>query len=503
MKESENPKFEKSWKDAFADAEVSPSENVWTNIDLQLSRTESGDMKRRVVFYQRLAAASVAFALALGSIGVWYWRQDVNQEMTANEVNGKMAGKEKQENLASDPSKGAANDKNTDDKSEMVKRMDNQDYQQGTEHTATKIASGSNNALENSLNGKFKEGSNGNNNTSLDYKQQNGGTNGGKKNFMTDQTLTSKPATNQLLTEVIADDMKRRDAKIDPTGFTERPIFLASRALPESEAKPKGKPAEEIESLKKSSRIIVAKANVKKKKNDDENWWASVGGSAGSYNPQSNTTSFSSPVFQSPSLAQNPTPVSDRSSVGTSYSFGMAFGKKVAQRWMVLGGVNYMNQAIGYNSNIAVLDGSNQAKAYTADLASASANITSTMPYAINGVNEFVSIPLQAGYLLIDRKVGLQLNGGMAADFFMRNTLVDQSGRLSDYSESAGTNSTYQTLNWAGLVGTELSYKLAKHYRVSLVPGLRYSFNSVLKPSTGSTLNPMVWDLGFRFRYIF
>jgi hypothetical protein len=196
-------------------------------------------------------------------------------------------------------------------------------------------------------------------------------------------------------------------------------------------------------------------------------------------------------------------PVSDRATRGSSFSFGMTFGKKVAQRWVVFSGVNYLSQSIGYYSNIAVMDANNQAKAYAADLASASANVASTSPYTINSVNEFVSIPLQAGYLLIDRKMGLQLNGGVATDFFMRNTLVDQSGRLSDYSESAGGNSSYQALNWSGLVGTELSYKVAKHYRVSLVPGLRYSFNSVLKPSTGSTLNPMVWDVGFRFRYIF
>jgi hypothetical protein len=502
MKNSESPKFEKTWKDAFADAEASPSENVWTNIDLQLSRAESGDMKRRVVFYQRLAAALVIFALALGSMGVWYWRQDVNQELAANDVNSKIAGKEKQENYTGQNA-GTA-DKKANGENEVAERIDSADRDKdGIEQVTTKIGAVKNSVLESNLKEGLNENNNSNNITSLDYKPKEGVTNGERKSFIAEQTLAGKPESKQLLTERTANDMKRTDAKGKKIDFAERPIFLASNSLPETQAKPKGKPVEEIESLKKSSRIIVAKAEVKKKKNNGENWFASVGGSAGSYNPQSSSTSVSPIAFQGPSLAQNPTPVSDRSNVGTSYSFGMTFGKKVTQRWMVLSGVNYMNQTIGYNSNIAVLDASNQAKAYTADLASASANVTSTAPYAINSVNEFVSIPLQAGYLLVDRKICLQLNGGMAADFFMRNTLIDQSGRLSDYSESAGTNSTYQTLNWAGLVGTELSYKVATHYRVSLVPGLRYSFNSILKSSTGSTLNPMVWDVGFRFRYIF
>jgi hypothetical protein len=170
---------------------------------------------------------------------------------------------------------------------------------------------------------------------------------------------------------------------------------------------------------------------------------------------------------------------------------------------VILSGVNYLNQSIAYNSNIAVIDASNQQKAFVADYSNQPLSIASTTPYEINSVNEFISIPLQGGYLLMDRKVGLQLNAGVASDIFYKNTLIDQSGRLPNYSENSGTNSSYQTFNWSGLVGTELSYKMAKHYRVSLVPGLRYSFNSVLKSSAGSSLSPMVWDVGFRFRYIF
>ena len=177
-------------------------------------------------------------------------------------------------------------------------------------------------------------------------------------------------------------------------------------------------------------------------------------------------------------------------------------GKKVAARWMVSSGVSYITQSINYNSNVAALD-PNQNRSFAADFASQSAMVTTTVPYPINNVSEFVSIPVQAGYLIIDRKIGLQFNAGVATDFFIRNTLADQSGQLSSYSQNAGNSSAYRSVNWSGLAATELSYKVATHYRVSLVPGLRYSFNSVLKSSTGSTLNPIVLDVGFRFRYIF
>jgi hypothetical protein len=497
MKNSENPKFEESWKDAFSDAEANPSENVWTNIDLQLSRTESGDMKRRVVFYQRLAAASVIFALALGSMGVWYWTKDGVKEIASTEMVGKKNG-------------GFTDEENTLKENEVTKLAEETlESQIADESTAkgNETVKLSKESLESQMaNSKEK------NTASVDYvkgKETTNATNGvgissKKKNQVSHPTYQSNQVAIVKKPEDVSylgNNLKEMDN--EPVW---KNIVLSHSSLPEVEAKPKGRPMEEIAAAKKISKPTIAKAEEKKKKNDGENWWASVGGSAGSYNPQSGTsgTSAASLALKSQSFnALSSAPVSDRATRGSSFSFGMTFGKKVAQRWVVFSGVNYLSQSIGYYSNIAVMDANNQAKAYAADLASASANVASTSPYTINSVNEFVSIPLQAGYLLIDRKMGLQLNGGVATDFFMRNTLVDQSGRLSDYSESAGGNSSYQALNWSGLVGTELSYKVAKHYRVSLVPGLRYSFNSVLKPSTGSTLNPMVWDVGFRFRYIF
>jgi hypothetical protein len=132
------------------------------------------------------------------------------------------------------------------------------------------------------------------------------------------------------------------------------------------------------------------------------------------------------------------------------------------------------------------------------------ASVSYSSPYTINSANEFISVPVQAGYLFIDKKIGLQLNSGVSTDFFVRNTLSDPTGQRQSYSQSAGQDSPYRAVNFSGLMSSEVSYKLGRHYRLSLVPGMRYSFAPVLKSSAGSsTGNNMVWDIGFRFRYIF
>jgi hypothetical protein len=67
----ERRKFEDSFKQAFDEAEVNTSDNVWTGIELELEKAEGDKTKRRLLFYKLLAAASVTFALCVAGIGYY------------------------------------------------------------------------------------------------------------------------------------------------------------------------------------------------------------------------------------------------------------------------------------------------------------------------------------------------------------------------------------------------------------------------------------------------
>src|SRR5688572_29040852 len=78
MNDMERRKFEDSFKDAFQEAEVSPSESVWTAIELDLERAEGGKMKRRILFYKMLAAASVVFGMSVAGVGYYMMQSETS-----------------------------------------------------------------------------------------------------------------------------------------------------------------------------------------------------------------------------------------------------------------------------------------------------------------------------------------------------------------------------------------------------------------------------------------
>lgn len=472
MKNSENLKFEKVWQEAFANAEAEANSSMWAHIDSQLTRAESGLLKRNIVFYQRLAAASILFALLLGGT-VLFWKDSTEGNIASSktEKTNTPSGNNPQD-LKGSPADSVSIEKNQKPESAVVENSTRANTQEIASLPATRLKQKQSKPVDQKLNSEEN---------SL---------------VAVDESKTSPTQDTYR--------MSTPSQHSRPEFYDGLPSLM--KTIPETEIKLSGEPATEIASAWRL--YAVQKAAVAKRKTERENWWAGIGGSAGSYNPQTNLSQsgFGSPTgsLRASPGNQNPSSASQPASLGSSYSFGMNVGKRVAPRWIVLTGVNYLTQSINYTSNVAAFGSSNLAKASVAELDQAAGNtLIITSPYELNSVNEFVSVPVQAGYLLVNRKIGWQINAGVASDFFVRNSLVDRSGNLDKSTQSAGENSSYKTVNWTGLMGTEVSYKVSKHYSFSLVPGMRYSFQSIVKPAVGTSISPFVWDVGFRFRYIF
>ena len=250
--------------------------------------------------------------------------------------------------------------------------------------------------------------------------------------------------------------------------------------------------------------------NQTKKKT--ENLWTSVGFAAGGVSAN-NPSVAPVPSNALYSMNSKSTASTQSKASGLSYSVGVSVGTKLANRWVLQGGINYLTQSYDYTANSVVVVNNNFEAPKAASIngffspqtldASANTSVAQTFPYNVNNNVRFVNVPLQAGYLVVNKKFGLQLNAGVSTDVFLQNTITPDGGGLTKTTQGSGDESPYRSLNFSGLMGTEFSYRLGDRYRLSLNPGFRYPFNSVYKSNTGVDSTPLTFDVGLRFRYIF
>lgn len=455
MEDSERQKFEEHWKSAFEGAEQPPSDRVWWSIENTLTQAEGGTMKRKLIFYKRLAAASVVLALVLAGSTTYFLNE-------------------------SHPERAVTKTEKTEVQPESITLTNNQGVEAGNTVNAPNTASGNkhDNEPDNKLNSKPDLRVNEIQGQSAAYLSN--------KQVSENTLLPADGAVHPLQRFGIAasDPLAQHYNTNLRTKGTLREVTIV-RILP--------------------ARPASMMADTRNRKDVKENLWAAVNASAGSYTPYTQSDRSQSFLMSSqPGSFSNLVPVSSSANPrGNAYSVGVNMGTRLARRWVLQGGISYLNQSQGYISNFAAVGVNNSSMAMVSDYTAARESLTlsPTSTYSINSVSELVSVPVQAGYLLINRKFGLQLNSGIATDMFIRNTLTDKSGQLNSFSESAGSDSPYNSFSWSALGGTELSYKIGRQYRVSVAPGFRYALTPLLKAGSENT-NPFMWDLGFRFRYI-
>jgi len=496
MQNLERSEFDEQWKGAFDGAEVAPSASVWANVDRGLTLAENTEGKRRIVFYQRLAAASVLFAVVAGTFGVYYRRQHEASIVKLNpskatQVNSQVNPKVTENNSSSQTQATSLDPSN---EKETVKS----DSEKPTEATAQlnlsakeKNSTSQNQALiaTNALNETKTNGLNSRNTISKTDAIQNQQATARSSSESKNGNAIDKLSPNAIAekTSVLAKNNSTTEKTLERS---EASWLAANVELPGLEMLPtaeiQGDP-KQTEIYRRLPYIPAAFMNASNdRKFEHEKLWASVTAASGSYTESAGSSynstaamkTYYNAVQVSPGLSNSYTSPSTGAvpTVGRSYSYGVIGGVRLAERWVLQTGVQYLNQQMGSSSS----------------------------PYANYGsggmisTNEFVSVPVQAGYLLVNKKIGWQLNPGVSTDFFVRNTLSNQQQSIS---QGAGDNSPYRSVNFAGLMSSEFSYKLGKNYRLSLVPGMRYSFNPALKSTT--TGSAIAWDVGFRFRYIF
>jgi hypothetical protein len=481
----EKGKFEDSVNEAFRNAEVTPRNESWRNIALELERANGASLKRKVLVYQLLAAACVIFTIGI-SLGMYLVTQqnnDLSRELALHQkLNSVQPGdlaepdgetkaqpetKSEIQNTEQDPSQHVTNDhtgnlaRNTTGKIPNDRILKNEKVENfdGSKFAAIAVNENSSSTVhskdENILLSHYNEKT---------------------------LPLLYRPWKPQIIS-------KKSNNHLDPVAF-----MLAQ--------------------LDDREKEIQEKSN-KKEKQRSEKLWTSLGLAAGSFNSAS-SSGVTSRTTANQAIAMNNTVADQEASAnGMAYSVGISLGGKISDRWVLQGGVNYLSQSSEYTVQNAVTSADfatfrpasinelGKLNVAAGDARVAEEKLVSTAPYDVNNDLRYLSIPLQAGYLVVNRAFGIQVNAGFATDLFLENTVSAENDNLASSTQESGADSPYRSVNFSGLVGTELSYRFAKHYRVALNPGIRYPLNTIYKSEIGVDATPVTFDLGLRFRYIF
>jgi hypothetical protein len=563
MKDMERQKFENEVKDAFSHAEVTPSDTLWTNIELDLERAEGGKMKRRLRYYKLMAAASVAFAMCVAGIGAYYITETPavlaitsNETKQAHVVAESSTSKEK-ETLPASPSVNETNraevvhenelraaesaasvtpllstlDNTSADKQSTHRKEKNHVQIAGDNRTQTQrqiritqeldqsrgseqITKRINNSVER------KDNSESSNDEKLFAQSHSvmvvANENGKQKNEALIPTHDQIRLTAQPPAGIDSKENTLMFSKINLSPLVnDKKIELQ---IPQEESLPEPDPVAAMMArlAQREKELMVEEKPKKNTKARDEKLWTSLGFAAGTFNSTNSGKATASSSASSNVLANSKAARSQANAPGNTYSVGVNIGTKVSERWVIQGGVNYLTQVSAYESNSAVgspnfdnfraasINDLNVSNSLAVADDSKSSKLVGTATYSVNNQVQFVSVPIQAGFIAVNHKFALQVNAGVSTDLFIKNTITPESDNLKKVTQVMGDDqSDYQPVNFNGLVSTELSYKFGKHYRLALNPGLRYPFSSIYRSETGITSTPLTLDVGMRFRYIF
>ncbi len=490
MKSSGNKQwFEAYWEKAFRNASKKPPDAVWANINAELAGSEISGYKKRIVFFKWLAAASVLLAVGMGFYGLYYDKGILDETFKGE----------------SPVAQTLTSDATNEGESKMSTLQSENDSKVGTEDFAgneafsqhdvalntTKVAEG--NTDESDVPVKDVLSSNESNNTSNIH--------------------DAKYDVAPLLTNNGNGAEEHKEAH--SSHLMDLPGPIASIWFSSGMEKP-DLPVDYM------YRRPVVPVNLKnKKKEQPVQLYAGLNFSAGMFDP--NFEGGGAETFNSADLAMssdysartlNTANVADDAVISNesyqpdiSYSYGINMGARIAGRWVLRGGVSYIKANTIANSSAYYQDNSNNEKYpvlksvnYQND---GVVEIRQTEDLQFDNTYEFASVPIKAGYIVMDRKLNLTVFGGVSSEFFLKNTITQKNDITNVYENDRGSESPYRPVYFNGSLSTALGYTIAGHYRLSVEPGYRMALSSFTKDSFVLTGRPDAFYLNVGFSYWF
>jgi hypothetical protein len=500
-------KFEQAWKDLFESAEIQPREEIWTKIDSGLANRQLNRYRKKVLFYKLLAAASIVLALGIGYFSNLdgFRSEDSGNPIVNEEENAR-------DQAVPDEKSAQAEVQDDGEKKPLIVGGEDNTATTGDQLTSVDNTEDSRKIEDKEANKGSAAGSAGQegNSTVLAFNEidQNAGENGPA--YAGDQI----EARNQNGEAGQINRMSRPDR-----------LGLGVLIMPD----PVVSPPEQKKDPTEDKWFAVYEQTVSQEQEEktQQKLWAGINFSSGLFDPNisygSQSANFMSRVtpdasydlveadkgsFANFTKAVRPEESSFNSEV--SFAYGVHVGYQISPRFVVRGGLAYMNSSTSTEiSSYIDNPASNRKVAYQAlnsvTIESAGVNTVnlSSEEIKLNYTYEFISVPVSLGYYIIDKKFDWMLMAGLSTDFFLKNTFSDENGLFETTEIKAGEDSPYNSSYLNGSLGTLVGISFADKYRISLEPSYRLGLTDFTKESAAGVSQPSFFFITAGISYIF
>ncbi|MEM6524125.1 MAG: hypothetical protein AAF693_10045 [Bacteroidota bacterium] len=467
-------KFDDQWRSAFEDAEMPPNPAIWDKVELAVANSANSKFKRRILFFKLMAAASIAFAFTIAGVGIY---RELSVEGENKVVNKTDNALEKKANPGLDES-----NLNIADREVTSSPNEKENYQT---HLESNDISESPDTNGKSRNTEGFDGKNGNINTikkevlaTIDNGNTFGTANSKSVNDASDQKQAHGMVSSEFPAAAgnIPEKLDKLMTELESFSFNDPEIHMVPW----------------YGAVARNTRV------------SDNRIWAGLGMFGGGFNPTGGGVSSESSVSPSSfSLNEDSftsestqSPLIGKEENGRTINIGMNLGVRIAPKWIIQSGIVLIDRNTTNTSNVAEVSGRSLRAVNDFNGISNAANLSVIDAYEIDNSYRFISVPIQAGYIILDKKLSLTLLGGVSNDLFIRKTVDGESVNFQEFNSSEGIN----RYNLTGLLGTEFGYHLGNHYLIALTPQIRQSISATT--ISGETVRPTFFEFGFRFKYL-
>lgn len=494
--------FEDQWRNAFEDAEMTPSAGLWKNIDNQLTQQENGKYRRGFIFYRSLAAACVVCLLALG----YYVLQDSMQ------LSKSMLGQETPAAQPADKDAKPANEASVNKAGKIPQPDESLALQAPESRKADEPSEG-----EPTTN--TKESAEPPTTLALAPQAKN-------------QSAQRDNAAGAAFTDDEKKNYKSSDAgkqNLPVLTKGESPGYLAMLGPTTAEPEQPGW-AEKVDKLYRVPQLYADEEEDASEQQGrlfaglnlatnyfDPNFSQGGGGALFA----ANADAMPQAISADRQLAQST--LSTAESYNTqnvssglenrpqlSISYGVDVGMMLTKRLSLESGIDYGQMNSNTSTTLIAEDFSRGQRipllvSTAQDVQNSGTRTRFTgREQPLTNTFEIISVPLKLGYNLQFNKLNINLSSGLAANFFLNNRLSDESGQLSTVNLSANSaGSPYKPLYYSAVFSGGLSYLLTRNYAISVAPNYNLALSNLTEGGYNFSSQPNNFGIDFGVRYIF